>query len=421
MKLETSLKQTQIQTQKLSLKQQYSLKVLEMNDTQMLDAIVSELEINPVLEANENIYAMQERAYGDRTPYELALNYVEQEETLSDILLSQLHMDRRAVNEVLASFIIESLDSNGYLQMSVEELTKITHFSNDEIEQTIQIIQSYEPHGVCARTLKECILLQLADKKSVFCLLAEDITEHYLNELAENKLPLIASQLHCTLEDVNEAVALIRSCHPKPGAMYATSASYASPDVRISVENQEVHIELLSTRYDVRISTRYQETKDSAIKKYLAKHMKQAELLIASIEKRNVTLLGIVQCIVEHQKQYCLNNQQLQPLTLKEIGDELGLHESTISRTVSNKYMEFHQKMIPLKFFFPTKLSSGDSSSAIQDMMKSLIDSEDKKRPYSDQEISDLLAAKGMKVSRRTVAKYRDILGIANTTKRKVY
>lgn len=248
------MKQTQIQTQKLSLKQQFSLKVLEMNDTQVLDAIVAELEINPVLEANENIYAMQEHAYGDRTPFDLALNYVVQEESLSETLLKQLHTDSHQVNEALADFIIESLDSNGYLRLSMEELMEITHASFEELEETINVIQTFEPYGVCARSLQECILIQLSYLHHPALKTAITITDRYLEELAQNKLPWLASCLNISLEEVNAAAALIRSCNPKPGSSYAHPSAYVAADAKITVIDREVQIELLSTRYDLRIS-----------------------------------------------------------------------------------------------------------------------------------------------------------------------
>lgn len=421
MRLETNLKQTQTQTQKMSLKQQYSLKVLEMNDTQVIDTIIAELEINPVLEANENIYAMQEHVYGNQSPFDLTLNYVEQQETLSEVLLGQLHTYRKPVNEALADFIIESLDSNGYLSLSVEEISQITHASIDEIEETINIIQTFEPYGICARSLEECILIQLSYRNHPALKHAIKITTDYLNKLAENKLPFLSTALNCSIQEINDAVELIRSCNPKPGAMYANPASYASADIRIKVDNQEIQIELLSTRYDVRVSPNYTQIQDKEIKKYLSKHMKQAELLIASIEKRNVTLLGIVDYIVNHQKAYFLEQKQLKGLTLKEVANKLGIHESTVSRTVSNKYIEFEEKLIPLKFFFQSKLSSGDSANAVQDRIKELITEENKNKPFSDQELSDLLKEEGITCSRRTVAKYRDILGILSATKRKQY
>ena len=421
MKLETNLKQTQIQTQKLSLKQQFSLKVLEMNDTQVLDAIVAELEINPVLEANENIYAMQEHAYGDRTPFDIALYYVVQEESLSETLLKQLHTDSNQVNEALADFIIESLDSNGYLRLSMEELMEITHASFEELEETINVIQTFEPYGVCARSLQECILIQLSYLHHPALKTAITITDRYLEELAQNKLPWLASCLNISLEEVNAAAALIRSCNPKPGSSYAHPSAYVAADAKITVIDREVQIELLSTRYDLRISKRYQSTTDKEMQNYLKKYIKQAELLIASIEKRNVTLLGIVHCIIDHQKDYFLDHRPLKGFTLKEAAQALGIHESTVSRTIANKYVSFEERLIPLKFFFPAKLSSSDSAHEAKERIKELITSENKQQPYSDQDLADLLLEEGIRCSRRTVAKYRDALGIPSTSKRKQY
>lgn len=419
MKLETNLKHAQIQTQKISIKQQYSLKILEMNEIQMRDEILSELEINPVLEASDEIYTT--KGSNKESTFDLLLNYAVKEETLQEVLMMQLHTYRKKVNLELGEFIIESLDSNGYFLLPMHDVQRVMPVSEEEIEDTINVIQTFEPYGVGARSLQECILIQLSYKKHPLLKYAIIIVNEYLNELAENKLPLLASQLDMNIEEVNEVVKLIRTCNPKPASSYASSSYYVKSDARVFVEDGEIQIELFSTDYGLKISSDYETVSDQKIKKYLSKFEQQAKLLISSIEKRNVTLLGILHCIVKKQKDYFLHNGQLVGLTLKEVAEELDIHESTVSRTVSNKYIEFEEKTISLKYFFPNKLSSGDSVNSVQMRIKELVESENKNKPYSDQELSDLLLKEGMQCSRRTVSKYRTILGIASAAKRKQY
>lgn len=419
MKLENTLTQKMLQTQKLSLKQQYSLKVLEMNNADLIDAIVEELEINPVLEACEEIYSMQTRHHDDG--FDLMMNYIVEEETLSDVLLRQLHTYHKPVNEELGTFLIQSLSDDGYLRIGNKEIEEVTGFGEEEIEELINIIQTFEPYGVGARTLEECLVIQLSYTNNIHARLAIDITAEYLDLVGENKIPLIAEKMKETVDDVKEAIALIKKMDPRPGSQFIPMSTSIEPDVRVSVNNGEIQITLLSDRYDLRINEQYQNTKDDAIRKYLSKHMKQAELLIDSLEKRNRTLLSIVDCIVNAQREYFISQSQLQPLTMRDIAETIGIHESTISRSIANKYMDYNQKLIPLKFFFVSKLESGESSNEVQLRIKEMIDQEDKKKPLSDAKIADLLGEQDIQISRRTVAKYRDQLNIPSTSKRKEF
>ncbi|MEF9920795.1 MAG: RNA polymerase factor sigma-54 [Erysipelotrichaceae bacterium] len=419
MKLENTLKQKLLQNQTLSIKQQYSLKVLEMNTADLLDTIIEELEINPVLEANYEVYSLQSKRREDG--FDLMMNYIVEEERLTDVLLRQCNTYHKDINEQLGEFIINSLDPDGYLRMDSKDIAVLTNCNEDEVEEMINIIQTFEPYGVCARNLRECLIIQLSNLKNEYVLTAIDIVYEYLTLLSENKLPLIAERLHKSLEEINQAVALIKKLDPKPGYRYASSSATIEPDIKVYLDDDEIKIRLLSDQYDLRINQQYKNTKDEAIIKYLAKHMKQAELLIDSMIKRNRTLFAISDCIVRKQQGYFLNNAQLLPLTMKEIAEEIGIHESTISRSIANKYMEFNQRMIPLKFFFTSKLESGESSNEVQLKIIELIKNEDKKKPLSDACIVTLLEKENIKISRRTVAKYRDILNIPATTKRKQF
>lgn len=419
MKLVNVVTQKMIQTQRLSMRQQFSLKVLEMNTHDLLDAVIEELEMNPVLEANEHIYSMQ--SVHKDTDFDLLLNYVEDCETLSEVLMKQLETCRQTVDVSLGEFLIESLDEDGYLRMSNQEISSFTGRSEDDVEEMVNRIQTFEPYGVAARSLDECLLIQLSFQESQHRRLAMKIAADYLSLVADNRLPEIAEKLGYEMADVVQAVHLIKQMDPRPGINYASSSDYVEADVRISIEDQEIKMELLSEQYDLRINHNYEQSKDKEVIQYLEQHMKSARLLIESMKKRNVTLLAIINCIVEHQRAFFLEHAQLAPLTQKDIAEEVGIHESTISRAISNKYMEFEQRLIPLKFFFQAKLESGESANEIHIQLKSIIAEEDKQNPYSDQKLADRLSEQGVKISRRTIAKYRDQLQIPPASRRKQY
>ncbi|MEG0841416.1 MAG: RNA polymerase factor sigma-54 [Erysipelotrichaceae bacterium] len=419
MKLENTLTQKLLQTQTLSMKQQYSLKILEMNTADLLDTIIDELEVNPVLEANYEVYSLQSKRKEDG--FDLMMNYIVEEEQLSDVLLRQLNTYHKQINESLGEFIIQSLDHDGYLRMPTKEIVALTNSNEDDVEEMINIIQTFEPYGVGARNLVECLIIQLSNLENESVQTAMDIVYEHLTLLSENKLPIIAERLNKSMEEINKAVVLIKKLDPKPGYRYASSSPCIEPDIKVIVEGDEIKIKLCCDQYDLRINQLYKNTKDEAIIKYLAKHMKQAELLIESMVKRNRTLFAICDCIVRKQQGYFLHQTQLLPLTMKTIADEIGIHESTISRSIANKYMEFNQGIIPLKFFFTSKLESGESSNEVQLKIMELIKHENKKKPLSDASIVTLLANENVVISRRTVAKYRDLMNIPATTKRKQF
>lgn len=420
MKLETRILQNLTQQQKLTQRQQQDLKILEMNHQELESWIEEELERNPLLEIEE---AYEPHAYaGSQASFDLLLNYVQQEETLSEVLRKQIATCPHPLPEELAHFLVDSLDDNGYLTLTDEDIHQLMPaYSLDDIEDTINEIQTFEPAGVCARNLQECLLIQLCFEDIPYSQLAIMIVNYYLKEVSENRLPDIAKALDCPMEDVKQALALIRSLNPKPGAIYAQSAAYVNPDMEVRVEDGELHIELLHKTYGLRIVTLPVETSDTQTQSYIKQQQKEAQTLMQGIAKRNSTIERIMEVIATIQKDFFLTHAQLKPLTLKDVAKQLDLHESTISRAIAGKSILFEQQIIPLKFFFPTKLQEGTSANEVQLKLKELIQAEDKKKPYSDQKLCDLLQEAGYEVSRRTVAKYRDLLHLPAAAKRKVF
>lgn len=420
MKLENKVLQTLTQQQKLSLKQQYDLKILEMNNEDLLSCIEQELESNPLLEYDD-IYATSSSRKNDST-YDLILNYIVQEESLSEQLEMQVDTYPNPIRKDLAYFIINSLDSNGYLTLLDGEILRyFPSYTLDDIEDTISIIQTFEPAGICCRNLQECLLIQLCFQDMPYSQIAIMIVNFYLQEVGENKLPFIAKELNISVHEVDDAIHLIKSLNPKPGANYATSSAYVRPDVKVDMEDNELKITLFLTSYGIRYNTAYSESDEKQMKEYIKLHKKNAEQLLSGIEKRNSTLLKICEAIVRHQRDFFCKRMQLKPLNLKDIAIDLDIHESTVSRTIANKALVFNQQVMPLKFFFPTKISENTSSNELHLHIKMLIKEEDKKKPLSDQDISDTLQKLGKPLSRRTVAKYREQLKIPVASKRRVY
>lgn len=420
MKLENKILQTLTQQQKLSLRQQQDLKILEMNASDILSYIEEELEKNPLLQqddAYENGYIQK-----CKSNFELLLNYAVQERTLSEEVQVQIDTYAKPIHKDIAYFLADILDSNGYLKVSNEDiLNYFPLYQSDDIEETIQLLQTFEPAGICARNLQECLLIQLCFEDVPYSQTAIVIVNYFLQEVAENKLPQIAKELAISLQEVQEAITLIRSLNPKPGSSYANHSMYINPDLFIEVDEDEIHIELFRNNYGLHIEKDCLQQGDKETSTYLKNHLKEAESLLQGIQKRNITLLKIADCIVQHQLQFFLYHQELKPLTMSTIAKELDLHESTISRSISQKSMIFEEATIPLKYFFASSIGEDTSSNQLQQLLKELIHNEDKRKPLSDQALLDILQKEGYQISRRTIAKYRDQLHIPSTSKRKTF
>lgn len=404
--------------QVISFKQQQELKVLEMNSAELSMYIEEELESNPLLEQDMSF----ETGYITKCEqnFELLLNYVVREKTLSEVIQEQIHQYRGPILVDLAVFLADMLDDNGYLRYTDDELLRyFPNYDRTALHETISILQTFEPKGVCARSLQECLLLQLKERTESIVPLARRILSEHLTELAENKIKLIADHLNCSLLEVQDAVTMIRNLQPKPGAGYSSTASYLHPDVYVSVNGREVHIELLNQTYGLYLNSDKYCNLDE-LEDWLSPYYQRAKQLLSNIEKRNQTPLNVVMEIFRKQDGYFLDGMSLQPCTMKQIASKLGVHESTISRCINGKSMVFHRQVIPLKYFFPKTLEQEDVQ-ILYLAIKNIIQKEDKKKPYSDQAICDLLNKQGHVISRRTVTKYREQLGFPSTSKRKQF
>lgn len=352
-------------------------------------------------------------------------------ESLSDHLFSQLRMLELSERELsIATQVIGNLDRDGYLCISHDEIVANCGCTPDEVADVIELVQSLDPVGIGARNLQECLIVQLGQMGLSDGLEARILRDH-LDKLEKRKFELIAKAEGATVDQVYKAILTIRRLEPRPGRQFAEDpARYIVPDIYV----QKVGSEFVITMNDdgmprLRVSPYYLqllksgESENVPNKSYLNERLKAATWLIKSIHQRQNTIYRVTESIVKFQREFLEQGiHKLRPLVLKDVADDIGMHESTVSRVTTNKYVHTPQGVFELKYFFTSgvKSESGDvSSSAIKEKIKNLIAREDPEKPISDQEIVELLRKEEIVIARRTVAKYRESLGIESSSRRK--
>lgn len=349
--------------------------------------------------------------------------------SLHEHLLEQVHIQKANISQELLEYIIGNLDDNGYLSMPLEEIAKQLQLPLEEVEKGLRYIQTLDPLGVGARSLEECLRLQLPLLEHCPPQMSEFL--NHLEELAAGKLNKIANQMKITPSQVQEMADLLRTLDPKPGRRFPGSGDvrYIVPDVMI----EEVEGEFIILVNDVTVprlgvNQAYRQVlnqnSETELRKFVEQKLNAAVWLIRSIEQRRLTLYKVADAIVRRQQDFLRKGiQYLKPLTLKDIAEAIGVHESTVSRATANKYVQTPRGIFEFKYFFATGLGSEQEITAtgIKQALKEIIAGEDPKNPYSDQKISEILKERNIEISRRTVAKYRDELGIPSTVMRKRY
>lgn len=358
---------------------------------------------------------------------------ITERETLRDHLLWQLDMfssgeDERSIGEE----IIGNIGDDGYLKATAGDIAKSTGSREQEVERVLALIQTFDPAGVAARDLKECLLIQLKSQGKEDALIY-GIVENCLQELQKKDYKAIAKRLGVDLEEEEKARLHINvsSLEPKPGRAFSEEATqYVMPDVKLVKKDEGYIAELNNAYVPVLVTSKFysklskDKSTDDKTKDYLAQKRTRAEWIVNAILKRQDTIKRIATYLANYQKDFLEEaSGQIRPLKMEEVAKEISMNESTVSRAVSGKYMETDMGTFPLKYFFSTALSKNTgeevSSNAVKNRIKSIIEEEAPKKPLSDQKIADILKNEDISISRRTVAKYRESMKIPPASSRR--
>ena len=468
LKQELSLKQVQ----RLSPLQIQTIKLIELPVQELEQRIRKELEENPVLDDS----APAEKEDGDdQQPQEISLSELKDDDSIPDYrlrvnnygkderpqyntfsvkesftqsLMEQLGFRNLSEHEHdVAAFIIGSLDDDGYLRRDIGSLVDDLAFrmnittDEEEVERLLRIIQDFEPSGVGARDLRECLLIQLkALKQSEDVVNAERILTDWFHEFSTKHFQKIMMKLGLSEKEMKAAMARIVKLNPSPGGQiddsYNDQAQQIVPDFILDIENGELKLSMPRFAIpEIRINRKYAELLMDAAnsserqKKEAATFVKQkmdsAKWFVEALKQRHNTLLSTMQAIVDYQHDYFMSGDEanLRPMVLKDIAGITGFDISTISRVVNSKYIETHFGIFPLKYFFSEGLENKDgeevSTRELKKVLQECVENEDKHKPLTDDQLVSLMNEKGYKVARRTIAKYRDQLGIPKARMRK--
>ncbi len=388
-----------------------------------------EFEVLAKLDAEWRDYFFQDIDNRPGTPeaeekHQFLMDSLAQQESLQEHLMQQVHLsDLSEQDQKIAELIIGSIDDDGYLSTPIEELSQTSPYDTDHLQNVLLTIQDFHPVGVGAANLRDCLLLQL-ERMGKADTLAGDIVRCHLDMLARHKFDRIAKDCQTKLEDVKQAAAFISTLDPAPGrAFSSTLASYVFPEVVVRKVEGAYTIILNDDRLPhLRISQHYRKLMENPdtpreVKSYIRDKLRASAFLMRSIDQRQRTIYRIADAIVKQQQAFLENGvSQLRPMTMSEVASEVGVHETTVSRAVNQKYMRTPQGTFEMKYFFTTGLKtetgSAISNESVKRLMKEMVADENPKKPLSDLAIMQQLQKQGIKVARRTIAKYREMLHI---------
>ncbi len=473
MKLGLQLKQRQMLV--MTPKLQQALKLLQMPAIELQQMLKQELIENPMLEEEDDILETQEEreereSKEDRekdnssndedsneekidldeylqSDFEIGYGMGEemQEEfyekvpiakrSFIDQLISQLRIitdDERILG--MGDYLIGSLDDSGYLLCNLDEVANVFNEPVEEVEKVLKIIQDFDPPGVGARNLRESLIIQLRSKGLEDSMAAKIITE-YFDDFKQKKYMEISKKLKISIQEVQNQCKIISMLDPKPGLeISAEEPKYVIPDLIVEVIEGKYVVYLNDKNIPrLRVSQAYQSElmKDSKdgnkeTREFIQSRIKSARWLIQTIEQRRKTMVKVMECIVDKQKEFFEKGTAfLKPLTLQQVAVEINMHESTVSRVTTQKYVQTPRGVYELKFFFSSSLKTHDggeiSAKSAKDKIKKIIEKEDQRNPLSDQKIADMLKKDGLEIARRTVAKYREQLSILPARLRRNY
>ena len=352
--------------------------------------------------------------------------------------LSYVNVGERLLPLVRA--IIFSLRDDGYLLYSLEDVLRLINanldgeepFTEEEAEAALRFVQDMEPCGVGSRSIEEALLLQIDDDDPRAPLLRR-LVASYLEDVNKNRLPKVAREMGITIEELTELVVELTRLNPRPGADIASEEThYITPDVVVEWVDGEYEVRLEDSYFPtLKISPRYlkmlhDHKEDAKVREHIKKKIESAKWLIDSIQQRQNTLQKVVRAIVARQRDFLdFGISHLRPLKMQEIADELGIHVSTVSRAIADKYVQCHRGIFPLKFFFTGGTEADDGSvesrASVKHKVKNIVDAEEKKSPLSDEDIAKKLREEGLNIARRTVTKYRKQLKIPSSRQRRAW
>ena len=393
--------------------------------------------------ATPSVESLDDDQWSERIPSELPVDtawediYQTSASSLHSHLLWQVNLAPMSdTDRMIAVTIIDSINNDGYLEESLEEILAAIDpeldVELDEVEVVLRRIQQLEPAGIGARNLRECLLLQLRQLPSTTPWLNEALrlVSDYLDLLGGRDYSQLMRRMKLKEDELRQVIELIQCLHPRPGSQIESSeAEYIVPDVIVRKDNERWLVELNQEAMPrLRVNATYagmvRRADSSADNTFMRNQLQEARWFIKSLQSRNETLMKVATQIVEHQRGFLdYGEEAMKPLVLHDIAEAVGMHESTISRVTTQKYMHTPRGIFELKYFFSSHVSTAEggecSSTAIRAIIKKLVAAENAKKPLSDSKIAGLLEAQGIQVARRTVAKYRESLGIAPSSERK--
>jgi len=361
-------------------------------------------------------------------------SFIAQKESLQDHLFWQLLMTfPNPEEENLASLIIGNLNADGYLELSLDELVRTSQSSTEKAVEVLKMLQTFDPVGVCSRDLRECLLIQARHLNLEGTSVIEIISNH-LHHLERKNYKAISKALKLSIEDIVSAVDIIKGLEPRPGRLFSSeSPQYITPDIYVYKDDDNFVVVLnddgmpkLKVNSFYKDAIRQKKDVSDQTRDYVQEKMRSATWLIRSIHQRQKTIYKVMESILRYQQEFFEKGiSHLKPMVLRDIAEDIGMHESTISRVTTNKYAHTPQGIFELKFFFNSSINrmhgEAIASASVLNQIKHIIDDEDHKKPYSDQQLSDMLETANIKVARRTVAKYREMLKVLPSSRRKQF
>ncbi|WP_071130995.1 RNA polymerase factor sigma-54 [Enterococcus timonensis] len=426
--LNFSQKLKQGQKLAMNLQMQQSIALLQKNQEELTDFVMEKANENPLLEVVRTIGPVPESgsSAGTGTDFQTV---PDQYTSLFEYLIDQVHLNYRDTPIRRAMlFLVEYIDSNGYLAMTTAEAMEKTGADYLVVLDALTLLQQLDPAGIGARNLQECLMLQ-TERDPEAPTLTYVILEECFEQLASRLWNEIATRYKITLADVQQIMDYVQTLSPAPGAHFGQiERLFIIPEIEVQVKNGELNLTYLQTglpklKFQENYFNQMSKVDDPEVQEYLKEKKQEFQWLKKTLDQRKNTIFEVGQAIIDYQADFFLKKEHpLKPLTLKMIAQKVNLHESTISRTVNGKYLKTDFGIFELRTFFASAIAGQSTSNQeIKKRLIELIQQEDKTHPHADDKLAELFADEEVKISRRTVAKYREQLGIPTSSKRKRY